>query len=57
MVPSSGLTVFPRSGHTLNLEEPTLFNSTIEGFLTSVITGSWGMRDPRSKSASTTGMR
>ncbi|HSJ35939.1 MAG TPA: alpha/beta hydrolase [Acidimicrobiia bacterium] len=57
MVPSSGLMVFPRSGHTLNLEEPALFNTTVESFLASVITGSWGVRDPRSKSASTTGMR
>ena len=57
MIPSSGLMVFPRSGHTLNLEEPALFNSTVEGFLTSVLTGSWETRDPRSLSTSTTGMR
>lgn len=57
MVPSSGLMVFPRSGHTLNLEEPALFNSTVESFFASVITGSWGTRDPRSRSGSTTGMR
>lgn len=57
MIPSSGLMVLPRSGHTLNLEEPGLFNSTVESFLTSVLTGSWGTRDPRSRAASTTGMR
>jgi pimeloyl-ACP methyl ester carboxylesterase len=56
MIPSSGLMVMPRSGHTLNLEEPGLFNATVQSFLTSVLTGSWGPRDPRSRAASTTGM-
>ena len=55
MIPSSGLMIFPRSGHTLNLEEPALFNSTVESFLTTVLAGSWANRDPRSLSASTTG--
>jgi pimeloyl-ACP methyl ester carboxylesterase len=57
LIPASGLMVFPRSGHTLNLEEPALFNSTVESFLASVLTGSWGTRDSRSLSTSTTGMR
>lgn len=56
IVPTAGLVVFPRTGHTLNLEEPALFNSTLETFLTQVVGGWWGPRDPRSLSASTTGM-
>lgn len=57
IVASAGLMVFPKSGHTLNLEEPALFNAVLDSFLSAVMTGSWGSRDPRSRSASTTGMR
>lgn len=57
MTPSAGLVVFPKSGHTLNLEEPALFNSTVDAFLSSVMTGTWANRDPRSKPTSTTGMK
>jgi pimeloyl-ACP methyl ester carboxylesterase len=57
MAPSAGLMVFPKSGHTLNLEEPALFNSTVDAFLSSVMTGTWAHRDPRSQATSTTGMR
>lgn len=56
MVPTSGLVVFPKSGHTLNLEEPELFNHTVESFIAKVECGSWPERDPRSLSSSTTGM-
>ncbi|HEX2154622.1 MAG TPA: alpha/beta hydrolase [Acidimicrobiia bacterium] len=56
LIPSSGLVVFPRSGHTLNLEEPSLFNTTLETFVFDVISGGWRPRDPRSLSSSTTGM-
>lgn len=54
--PSSGLVVLPRTGHTLNLEDPSLFNTTIERFFADVDSGAWTLRDPRSISASTTGM-
>jgi pimeloyl-ACP methyl ester carboxylesterase len=57
IVPSAGLMVFPNSGHTLNLEEPELFNEAIEAFLSTVIAKTWRGRDPRSRSGSTTGMR
>lgn len=56
LMPSSGLAVLPKSGHTLNLEEQSLFNSTLESFLFDVINGAWRERDPRSLSSSTTGM-
>jgi len=47
-LPASGLTFFPKSGHVLNLEEPALFNDTVERFLALVEAGRWGARDPRS---------
>lgn len=47
-IPASGLVTFPRSGHTLNLEESDLFNRTVQDFLTAVETDTWRPRDPRS---------
>jgi pimeloyl-ACP methyl ester carboxylesterase len=55
-IPTAGLTVLPRTGHTANLEEPDVFNRAVDSFLSSVARGSWRPRDPRSRSASTTGM-
>jgi pimeloyl-ACP methyl ester carboxylesterase len=46
-VPRSGLTVFPKSGHTLNLEEPALFNRAMAEFIAQVEAGRWQPRDPR----------
>jgi pimeloyl-ACP methyl ester carboxylesterase len=37
----SGLVVFPQSGHTINVEEPELFNWALLDFLTSVDAESW----------------
>ena len=54
-IPRCGLAILPRSGHVTNLEEPMLFNLHVERFLTAVEHGTWGPRDPRSLSASTTG--
>jgi 3-oxoadipate enol-lactonase len=47
-LPASGLAVFPKSGHVLNLEEPALFNETVERFIALVEAGRWPARDPRS---------
>ena len=47
-LPASGLTLFPKSGHVLNLEEPALFNDMVERFIALVEAGRWGVRDPRS---------
>ncbi len=55
-IPTSGLVVFPKTGHTLNLEEPEMYNSVLSRFLASVSAGRWESRDPRSLSESTTGM-
>lgn len=46
-VPRSGLAVFPKSGHTLNLEEPALFNRLVAEFIAQVEAGRWDVRDPR----------
>jgi len=48
-IQTSGLAMFPKTGHTLNLEEPWLFNETIERFLVAQQAGSWPPRDPRSR--------
>ena len=53
---SSALTVFPRSGHLCNLEEPELFNRTLSDFYGRVDGGTWTSRDPRSLSVSITGI-
>jgi len=44
----SGLAMFPKTGHVVNLEEPALFNATLDAFLTQVEAGCWPPRDPRS---------
>ena len=44
-IPRSGLAVFPRTGHTINLEEPDLFNRTVLDFLTAVEAGRWPPRE------------
>jgi len=55
-IPTAGLAVLPRTGHTANLEEPDVFNQAVDKFLTTVTRGAWRERDPRSVSTSTTGM-
>jgi 3-oxoadipate enol-lactonase len=47
-LPASGLTFFPKSGHVLNLEEPSLFNAMVERFIALAEAGRWDLRDPRS---------
>ena len=49
---SSGLLVLPKSGHTVNLEEPEAFNRAVLDFLTAVDAGRWPLRNPRSISQS-----
>ncbi|XAH23569.1 alpha/beta hydrolase [Xylophilus sp. GW821-FHT01B05] len=47
-VPACGLLVLPKAGHTLNIEEPGLFNQFVSDFLATVEQGRWVPRDPRS---------
>ncbi len=42
-----GLLVVPRTGHTINLEEPAAFNRALEAFLHTVERDRWPARDPR----------
>ncbi len=51
-IPTAGLVVLPKSGHTINLEEPEAFNRALEHFLTAVEAGKWGARNPASLSQS-----
>jgi pimeloyl-ACP methyl ester carboxylesterase len=51
-IPASGLVVIPKSGHTINLEEPDLFNRTVLDFVTAVDQGRWTRRNPASVTTS-----
>jgi pimeloyl-ACP methyl ester carboxylesterase len=51
-IPTAGLLVIPKSGHTINIEEPDAFNRAVGDFLTIVEAGKWGARNPASLSAS-----
>jgi pimeloyl-ACP methyl ester carboxylesterase len=55
-IPTAGLALLPKTGHTGNLEEPELFTRLLERFFADVENGAWGPRDPRSLATSTTGM-
>jgi pimeloyl-ACP methyl ester carboxylesterase len=48
-IPTSGRLVLPKTGHTINLEEPDLFNRAVADFLAQVTAGRWGPRDPRAR--------
>jgi pimeloyl-ACP methyl ester carboxylesterase len=41
----SGLAMVPQTGHTINLEEPALFNRLVEGFFHLVEAGKWASRE------------
>ena len=47
VVPACGLLVLPKTGHTLNLEEPAVFNQFVDEFIVTVEAGRWLPRDPR----------
>jgi pimeloyl-ACP methyl ester carboxylesterase len=51
-IPTAGLIVIPKSGHTINLEEPEAFNQAVSDFLTAVEADKWGPRNPASLSPS-----
>ena len=51
-IPSSGLSLIPRTGHTCNLEEPALFNQLCNDFIHQVECGRWELRDIRSMTSS-----
>lgn len=51
-IPTAGLLIMPKSGHTINLEEPDAFNRAVSDFLAAVEAGKWGARNPASLSTS-----
>ena len=50
-ISASGLMVFPKTGHAVNLEEPDLFNRAVSNFLSRVDGGTWLPRDARTRAA------
>ena len=46
VLPRSGVLMLPKTGHTINLEEPAHFNAFLEEFLDSVTHDRWGELDP-----------
>jgi len=56
-IPAAALAVIPNSGHAINVEEPDDYNRIVGDFLAQVESGRWPHRDPRSVSASITGMK
>ena len=48
-IKTSGLLIVPKTGHTINLEEPALFNSHLLEFYSSINASSWGKRDKRAE--------
>ena len=51
-IQSSGLVILPNAGHTLNIEDPALFNQFCADFFHQVENGRWDLRDERSLSKS-----
>jgi len=56
-IPTAGLSILPRTGHTLNLEEPERFNQEVERFIDAVSAGSWQARDSRAVVGTIMGVR
>ncbi len=47
-IPACGLLMLPKTGHTINLEEPDWFNLFLADFIATVEANRWAVRDPRS---------
>jgi pimeloyl-ACP methyl ester carboxylesterase len=56
-IPTSGLLILPKTGHTINLEEPEAFNQAVTNFFMAVEDGMWKERDPRAVPGSITGVK
>lgn len=56
VVSSSGLVFIPNTGHTVNLEEPDLFNLHLDRFVAQVESGRWYQRDHRTRTESISGI-
>ena len=51
IMPTAGMSVAPKSGHLLNLEDPARFNAEIDAFFVAVEAGRWPERDMSADSA------
>ncbi len=56
-IPTAGLVVIPQTGHTVNLEEPVLFNQAVALFLQAVEHDAWAARHEVSTSLLPPGTR
>jgi len=56
-IPSSGLVVLPRAGHTINIEDPEAFNRALFEFFMLVDQGRCTPRDPRSMASGILGFK
>ena len=56
-IPAAALAVMPNCGHAINLEASDEFNGILGDFLALVDSSRWPQRDPRTATASITGMR
>ena len=50
LLPAAGLSIVPGTGHAVNLEEPDLFNRTLESFFGAVEAGRWSPTPNASRS-------
>ena len=48
-IKTSGLLIVPKTGHTINLEEPALFNHHLSEFYTAINASKWNERDERAE--------
>ena len=55
MISSAGLVVMPNCGHTINLEDPDVYNGHLDDFFHAVELGKWPVRDPRAMSGAILG--
>jgi pimeloyl-ACP methyl ester carboxylesterase len=55
-IPSAALVVMPNAGHGINEEDPDEFNRLLGAFVAQVDAGRWPARDPRTQTASITGI-
>jgi pimeloyl-ACP methyl ester carboxylesterase len=54
-IPTAALVVMPNSGHTINLEEPAMFNLHLSDLFQAADAGAWPKRDPRAMADSILG--
>jgi pimeloyl-ACP methyl ester carboxylesterase len=55
MISSAGLVVMPNCGHTINLEDPDVYNRHLDDFFHAVELGKWPVRDPRAMASAILG--